>query len=132
VVKGKRAGIYLRVSTEEQNTALQETELTESAERRGWEFKMYQDLGISGTKENRPGLGAGYADMQRSYARLGTNIASKPRANAFPRPAPPFAPARSQRRVLAGSSGALGLSCGPAYSRVPGASLRPQAETGTA
>jgi DNA invertase Pin-like site-specific DNA recombinase len=53
-MKENRAAIYLRVSTGEQNTA----ELIESANRRGWEFKIYQDLGISGAKENRPRLEA--------------------------------------------------------------------------
>lgn len=64
-MNGRRAGIYLRVSTGEQSTALQETELTESAERRGWEFKIYRDQGLSGAKQCRPGLEALLADMRR-------------------------------------------------------------------
>ncbi|SPE40515.1 Invertase protein [Candidatus Sulfotelmatobacter sp. SbA7] len=52
----KRAGIYVRVSTTEQDTGLQETELREYCERRGWESILYRDRGQSGAKQDRPAL----------------------------------------------------------------------------
>jgi DNA invertase Pin-like site-specific DNA recombinase len=64
-VKAKRVAIYVRVSTEGQDTALQEAELRDSAERRGWEIKLYRDHGQSGAKESRPGLDALRADVRR-------------------------------------------------------------------
>jgi DNA invertase Pin-like site-specific DNA recombinase len=53
----RRAAIYLRVSTSDQNTDNQEHELRQIAERAGWEvFKVYRDHGISGAKgrDQRP------------------------------------------------------------------------------
>ncbi len=59
--KAKRVALYVRVSTAEQNTKNQRTELREVAERHGWEVvKVFEDAGISGGKgrEERPGLDA--------------------------------------------------------------------------
>jgi len=56
-MKTRRAAIYLRVSTSDQNTDNQEHELRQIAERAGWEvFKVYRDHGISGAKgrDQRP------------------------------------------------------------------------------
>jgi DNA invertase Pin-like site-specific DNA recombinase len=64
-MKSKRAAIYVRVSTGEQETAMQEEELKDSAERRGWGIKVYRDHGQSGAKEDRPGLSALLADVRR-------------------------------------------------------------------
>ena len=51
------AGIYVRVSTSDQSTDAQESELKRYAERRGWTvFKVYADTGQSGAKQNRPAL----------------------------------------------------------------------------
>jgi DNA invertase Pin-like site-specific DNA recombinase len=51
-----RAALYCRVSTTDQNSALQIRELTEYVQRRGWELvDTYQDT-ISGAKASRPGL----------------------------------------------------------------------------
>ena len=52
----KKAAIYIRVSTTEQEIGLQETELREFAERRGWEYEIFADRGQSGAKDNRPAL----------------------------------------------------------------------------
>jgi len=50
------AAIYARVSTVDQNNAIQVRELTEYVERRGWELaEVYQDQ-MSGAKASRPGL----------------------------------------------------------------------------
>jgi len=48
------AGIYVRVSTDDQDTELQERDLKVEAERRGWIPYVYKDQGISGAKLNRP------------------------------------------------------------------------------
>src|SRR5258708_28404766 len=56
MVNKQRAGLYLRVSTGEQNMEGQESELKEYAEHRGWEVtKIYRDT-ISGSKNRRPEL----------------------------------------------------------------------------
>ena len=49
----KRAAIYVRVSTAEQETDLQEVELKEYCERRGWSVVLYRDKGQSGGKQDR-------------------------------------------------------------------------------
>jgi hypothetical protein len=45
VMKTKRVAIYVRVSTTEQDTEGQETELREYVERRGWTYEVYRDKG---------------------------------------------------------------------------------------
>jgi DNA invertase Pin-like site-specific DNA recombinase len=56
-MKAKRAALYVRVSSEEQNTAAQERALTEYVQRRGWKLQdIYRDHGVSGAKSNRPRL----------------------------------------------------------------------------
>jgi DNA invertase Pin-like site-specific DNA recombinase len=44
---------------------MQEAELKECAERRGWEFKVYPDHGECGARQSRPGLDALLADVRR-------------------------------------------------------------------
>jgi DNA invertase Pin-like site-specific DNA recombinase len=59
--KRKRVAIYVRVSTAEQNTRNQRSELKTVADRHGWEvIAVYEDPGISGAKgrDARPGLDA--------------------------------------------------------------------------
>jgi DNA invertase Pin-like site-specific DNA recombinase len=52
----KKAAIYVRVSTAEQNTDMQLTDLQEYAERRGYEvFHVYKDI-ITGTAKQRKAL----------------------------------------------------------------------------
>jgi DNA invertase Pin-like site-specific DNA recombinase len=56
-MKTRRAAIYLRVSTSDQNTDNQEHELRQVAERAGWTVaRVYKDQGISGAKgrDQRP------------------------------------------------------------------------------
>jgi len=51
------AALYCRVSTGDQDTGAQETELKRYAEVRGWTiFKIYRDKGYRGTTTNRPAL----------------------------------------------------------------------------
>ena len=85
-MKTKRAAIYLRVSTTDQNTSNQEHELRQVAERAGWEVvKVYKDHGISGAKgrDKRPAFDALLSDasgrkfdivMAWSVDRLGRSL----------------------------------------------------------
>jgi DNA invertase Pin-like site-specific DNA recombinase len=68
VMKTKRAAIYVRVSTAEQDTGLQETELREYVESRGWSCVVYRDQGQSGAKNDRPALTALLNDLRRRKA----------------------------------------------------------------
>ena len=61
MTKGKRAALYLRVSTDGQTTDNQRRVLMEVAGRRGWAVATaYEDAGISGAKgrDKRPGFDA--------------------------------------------------------------------------
>ncbi len=63
-----RVAIYARVSTSNngQDPTMQTRELREYAERRGWTVAgEYVDIGISGTKENRPELDRLMGDAHR-------------------------------------------------------------------
>ncbi len=63
-----RAAIYARVSTANngQDPGMQTRELEEYCQRRGWELAgVYVDLGISGSKESRPGLDRLMTDAHR-------------------------------------------------------------------
>ncbi|HXG53842.1 MAG TPA: recombinase family protein [Vicinamibacterales bacterium] len=52
-----RAAIYVRVSTLDQNVDNQLHDLTEYIQRRSWrEPTVYEDRGVSGSKDRRPGL----------------------------------------------------------------------------
>src|SRR5262245_30311031 len=56
---GKRAALYVRVSTDKQTVENQVARLTEVAKGRGWKIvAIFNDAGISGAKErkDRPGL----------------------------------------------------------------------------
>jgi len=64
-MKEKRAAMYLRVSTTEQDTDMQETELRQYVESRGWEYVVYRDKAQSGVKNDRPALNAMLNDMRR-------------------------------------------------------------------
>ena len=56
-MKAKRAAIYVRVSSGEQNTGAQERALREYVQRRGWKVQqIYRDQGVSGASSNRPAL----------------------------------------------------------------------------
>jgi DNA invertase Pin-like site-specific DNA recombinase len=63
--KQKRAGLYVRVSTNEQSTDAQEAELRQYAARRGWSIRVYADKGISGAKAKRPALDELIADCRK-------------------------------------------------------------------
>jgi DNA invertase Pin-like site-specific DNA recombinase len=84
----KRAAIYLRVSSDGQNTTNQRQVLTEVAARRGWQIvQAYEDAGVSGAKgrDKRPGFDAMLKDATRrkfdllmfwSIDRLGRSTAA--------------------------------------------------------
>ena len=65
-MKAKRAALYIRVSTGEQNTEAQERSLKEYVQRRGWKVqKIYRDQGVSGASSNRPALNELLRDCRR-------------------------------------------------------------------
>lgn len=65
MTRKQRAGLYVRVSTNEQNTEAQEVELREYAKNRGWEVaKVYRDT-MSGAKNSRPALDELMADARK-------------------------------------------------------------------
>jgi DNA invertase Pin-like site-specific DNA recombinase len=62
----KRAGLYLRVSTLDQNPETQGIELRQFAKQRGYEIvEEYVDHGVSGTKVRRPALDRLLKDAHR-------------------------------------------------------------------
>jgi DNA invertase Pin-like site-specific DNA recombinase len=61
----KRAGVYVRVSTDGQDTEMQESELKEYCARRGWEAILYRDRGHSGAKQDRPALNSLLSDLRK-------------------------------------------------------------------
>ena len=64
----KRVALYLRVSTDGQTTENQRRELTQVAERAGWQVvDVYEDAGISGAKGRnaRPGFNRLHEDAVR-------------------------------------------------------------------
>ena len=63
-MKTKKAAIYVRVSTTDQETERQEAELKEYVDSRGWSCKLYKDRGHSGTKVDRPALNALVHDIR--------------------------------------------------------------------
>lgn len=59
------AGVYLRVSTNEQTTLNQEIELKKYCERENMEiYSIYKDEGVSGSKTSRPELDRMLKDMR--------------------------------------------------------------------
>jgi DNA invertase Pin-like site-specific DNA recombinase len=56
VPKQKRAGIYLRVSKDDQTSDNQRIDLERVAEQRGWDVTFYVDHAVSGKREKRPEL----------------------------------------------------------------------------
>jgi DNA invertase Pin-like site-specific DNA recombinase len=65
MAKEKRAAIYVRVSTAEQDTDMQETELNQYVESRGWDYVLYRDRAQSGAKQDRPALNQMLNDLRR-------------------------------------------------------------------
>lgn len=61
----KRAAIYVRVSTHEQETDMQESEVRQYVESRGWSCVVYRDHGQSGAKQERPALNDMLNDLRR-------------------------------------------------------------------
>jgi len=61
-----RVALYGRVSTTEQNAAMQLEELRAYCQRRGWEIaEEFTDTGVSGSKESRPALNRLLSDARR-------------------------------------------------------------------
>jgi DNA invertase Pin-like site-specific DNA recombinase len=65
-MKKKRAALYMRVSSGEQNTEAQERALREYVQRRDWTIhRVYRDRGLSGANPNRPALNEMLKDCRR-------------------------------------------------------------------
>ena len=64
-MKAKRVGIYVRVSTNEQDTEAQEAELRAYVESRRWTYEVYRDKGQSGAKSVRPELTRLLGDLRK-------------------------------------------------------------------
>jgi DNA invertase Pin-like site-specific DNA recombinase len=64
-MKQKNAAVYVRVSTSDQHTELQESELREYCERRSWKYVLYRDHAQSGARENRPALTEMMKDIRK-------------------------------------------------------------------
>jgi len=61
----KRAALYARVSTGEQDEGMQIRDMATEAEHRGWEHTIFPEPGVSGSKEKRPVLDRMMADVRR-------------------------------------------------------------------
>src|SRR5438045_3448799 len=62
----KRVAAYCRCSTMEQDVAAQEQQIAEYVHHRGWKLvRIYRDRGVSGAKDNRPGLQQLLQDCRR-------------------------------------------------------------------
>lgn len=62
----KKVCLYLRVSTNQQTTQNQELELKEYCKRQQWQItKIYNDVGISGSKFDRPALNEMLRDSEK-------------------------------------------------------------------
>ncbi len=65
-MKGKKVGLYARVSTSSQDVELQLVELRKYVQDRGWAiYKEYTDIGQSGAKDSRPQLNQLMLDAKR-------------------------------------------------------------------
>jgi putative DNA-invertase from lambdoid prophage Rac len=64
-MKAKRAAIYVRVSTSQQETNMQEAELKEYCDNRSWTHSVFPEEGKSGAKSDRPGLNRMLDDMRK-------------------------------------------------------------------
>ena len=65
-----KVAIYLRVSTDDQNTDLQMSELLAQAKFRDWEPIIYEDQGISGANFDRPALNRLLADADAGRIKI--------------------------------------------------------------
>ena len=65
-MKKKRAALYMRVSSGEQNTEAQERAVRDYVQRRDWTIhRVYRDQGLSGANSNRPALNEMLKDCRR-------------------------------------------------------------------
>ena len=74
-----RVAIYCRVSTVEQNTAMQLEELRAYCQRRQWEIaEEFIDAGVSGAKERRPALDRLLGEAKRRKFDTATSLKYMP------------------------------------------------------
>ena len=77
-MKPTEAGVYVRVSTVDQNTESQESELVNFVQNRGWRVQIYRDHGQSGAKENRPALEQVALRCTKAPPRCGGGVVNGP------------------------------------------------------
>ena len=66
---GQAVALYYRVSTADQSTGMQKTDLRRYAKARGFVvYKEYCDEGVSGAKVKRPGLDRLMEDARSAYS----------------------------------------------------------------
>ena len=64
-------GLYIRVSTSDQHPEMQEQELVEYVQCHDWTlYRIYRDDGVTGAREDRPGLNALRSDVKRGRVNL--------------------------------------------------------------
>src|SRR5262245_15016039 len=74
-----RCAIYGRVSTAEQNAAIQLDELRAHCQRLQWEIvEEFIDAGVSGAKESRPAFEPAASGRQTAKVRCGAGILLRP------------------------------------------------------
>ena len=82
-MKTKRAALYVRVSSDEQNTGAQERELRDYIQRRGWTLQqIYRDQGVSGASSNRPALN----ELMKACRRGSVDVVVVWKCDRFARP----------------------------------------------
>ena len=69
-VNSPKVAIYLLVSTDDQNTDLQRSELLTQASLRGWTPVIYEDHGMSGADFDRPALNQLLADADAGRLKV--------------------------------------------------------------
>jgi len=69
-VNSPKVAIYLRVSTDDQNTDLQRSELLTQSSLRGWIPVIYEDHGMSGADFDRPALNQLLADADAGRLKV--------------------------------------------------------------
>jgi len=98
----ERVAIYVRVSTNEQDTEPQEMELRQYVASRGWTYEIYRDKGQSAAKSERPELTRLLADLRKAKAGHCCRLDTGPLGSFI-------APTTGDRGVVQISWGGLGL-----------------------
>jgi DNA invertase Pin-like site-specific DNA recombinase len=66
----RNVAVYVRVSTDDQSTAMQKSDLLSQATSRGWSPIVYEDQGVSGANFDRPALTRLLADVEAGKIKI--------------------------------------------------------------